>query len=193
MYLRLVYARARRMADMVASVPELTKRTFCMCGKAEMTSSARSASAGVDAPKLVPLRAAAIRASMTGGGVPEDERSPGADVVDILVAIRIPDVGALAAHDEQGFASTARKARTGELTPPGINCSARFCSLRDCSVFRAIAPPPKRITQSVSSYNIAAGLGGPQRSESQYLVTFRTGARGSGARPGSSFEFTRFS
>src|ERR1035438_3861665 len=67
MYLRFVYARARRIADMVASVPELTKRTFCMCGKAEITSSARSASAGVEAPKLVPLRAAAITASTTVG------------------------------------------------------------------------------------------------------------------------------
>ena len=55
------------MADMVASVPELTKRTFCMCGKAEITNSARSASAGVDAPKLVPFRAAAITASITVG------------------------------------------------------------------------------------------------------------------------------
>jgi hypothetical protein len=67
MYLRFVYARARRIADMVASVPELTKRTFCMCGKAEITSSARSASAGVEAPKLVPLRAAEITASITAG------------------------------------------------------------------------------------------------------------------------------
>ena len=58
MYLRLVKARASRMADMVASVPELTKRTFSTDGNASVTSSARSASVGVEAPKLVPLRAA---------------------------------------------------------------------------------------------------------------------------------------
>src|SRR5579864_3537129 len=32
-----------------------------------------------------------------------------------------------------GSPPTARKARTGESTPPGIKASARFCSLRDCS------------------------------------------------------------
>src|SRR5208282_1345252 len=37
-----------------------------------------------------------------------------------------------------GSQPTLRKARTGEFTPPGINCSARFCSLRDSSVLRVI-------------------------------------------------------
>src|SRR5579872_1520826 len=32
-----------------------------------------------------------------------------------------------------GSPPTARKARTGESTPPGIRASARFCSLRDSS------------------------------------------------------------
>src|SRR5579872_3848252 len=67
MYLRFVYARARRIADIVASVPELTKRTFCMLGYAPSTSSAKSASDGVDAPKLVPLHAAETIASRTLG------------------------------------------------------------------------------------------------------------------------------
>ena len=43
---------------MVASVPELTKRSFSMEGMAAITSSARSASAAVEAPKLA-LRSAA--------------------------------------------------------------------------------------------------------------------------------------
>ena len=55
------------MADMVASVPELTKRTFSTAGKASVTSTARSASVGVEAPKLVPLRAAWTMASITSG------------------------------------------------------------------------------------------------------------------------------
>jgi len=46
------------MADMVASVPEFTKRIFSTWGKAEITISARSASAAVEAPKLVPPLAA---------------------------------------------------------------------------------------------------------------------------------------
>src|SRR5579864_5424894 len=32
-----------------------------------------------------------------------------------------------------GSPPTARKARTGEFTPPGIKASARFCNLRDSS------------------------------------------------------------
>ena len=55
------------IADMVASVPELTKRTFSIAGKASITSAASSASVGVEAPKLVPFRAASMMASMTSG------------------------------------------------------------------------------------------------------------------------------
>src|ERR1700728_4162974 len=39
-----------------------------------------------------------------------------------------------------GSPPTLQKARTGEFTPPGINCSARFCNLRDCSVLRVMIP-----------------------------------------------------
>ncbi len=67
MYLRLVKARATRIADMVASVPELTKRSFSIDGTAEITISASSPSVGVDAPKLAPLAAARCIASTTGG------------------------------------------------------------------------------------------------------------------------------
>src|ERR1700679_177564 len=40
-----------------------------------------------------------------------------------------------------GSPPTLPNARTGEFTPPGMNRSARLCSLRDCSVLRAIIPP----------------------------------------------------
>src|SRR5438876_12057021 len=40
-----------------------------------------------------------------------------------------------------GSPPTARNARTGELTPPGIICSARLWSLRDWSNLRAMGPP----------------------------------------------------
>src|SRR5439155_1127695 len=54
----LQISRGRRMADMVASVPELTRRSISMAGMAWVIISASSASAGVLAPKLVPARAA---------------------------------------------------------------------------------------------------------------------------------------
>jgi hypothetical protein len=37
-----------------------------------------------------------------------------------------------------GSHPTARNARTGEFTPPGIMLSARFCSRCDCSTFRDV-------------------------------------------------------
>src|ERR1700752_2893232 len=37
-----------------------------------------------------------------------------------------------------GSPPTARKARTGEFTPPGIMLSARCCRRRDCSVLRVV-------------------------------------------------------
>ena len=67
MILRPVAARARRIADIVASVPELTKRIFSMTGYEIAMRSARSASAAVEAPKLADLRAARSMASTTGG------------------------------------------------------------------------------------------------------------------------------
>src|SRR5580692_8320104 len=52
---------------------------------------------------------------------------------------------------------TERKARTGELTPPGIICSARSCSLRDISVLRAMGSPKGNWSSMVT-----AGSGGLQ-------------------------------
>src|SRR5713226_7668644 len=58
-----------------------------------------------------------------------------------------------------GSPPTARKARTGEFTPPGIICSARFCSLRETSTLRAMALPRREVI------NIAAeGQERPQTS-----------------------------
>src|SRR5690242_18038112 len=37
-----------------------------------------------------------------------------------------------------GSPPTERNARTGELTPPGIICSARFCSLLETSTLRVM-------------------------------------------------------
>ena len=64
---RPVTARARRNALMVASVPELTKRTISTEGTISMTISANSTSRRVGAPKDVPFSAARLTASTTAG------------------------------------------------------------------------------------------------------------------------------
>jgi hypothetical protein len=64
---RLVNPRARRIADMHASVPELTNRIFSTDGKHRHTDSARFASPECDVPKLAPRPAASRIASTTGG------------------------------------------------------------------------------------------------------------------------------
>ena len=88
--------------------------------------SARSASAAVEAPKLAELRAARSNGfNDRRKGVAEDHRSPGAEVVDIAVAVGVGELGALGTSMKGGAPPTARKARTGELTPPGKKRSAR--------------------------------------------------------------------
>ena len=61
-----VNPRASRIADMHASVPELTKRIRSIDGKQRCTSSARSDSLGVLAPNDVPCSAARFTAVTTG-------------------------------------------------------------------------------------------------------------------------------
>ena len=52
---------------MVASVPELTRRTMSSTGTAAQSTRASSTSPGVEAPKLVPSAAAAATAATTAG------------------------------------------------------------------------------------------------------------------------------
>jgi len=72
--------------------------------------------------------------------VAEDERAPGADVVDIFVAVGVPNVRALAAHDVERVAAYTAESADRRIYAPGINFSARCWSLRDCSVLRGIVP-----------------------------------------------------
>ncbi len=65
--LRPVAPRARRMALMPASVPELTRRIISIDGTWRMISSASSTSRSVGAPKLNPSSAAFCTASSTAG------------------------------------------------------------------------------------------------------------------------------
>ena len=111
---------------MVASVPELTSRT-CSTGATRATiSSASSTSPGLGVPKLVPLVAAVCSASTTAGwawpriiGPQEQTRStysrPSASV----------RYGPRPLTMKRGVPPTARNARTGLFTPPGMTAPAR--------------------------------------------------------------------
>ena len=98
---RPVKPRASRMALMVASVPELTRRTISMEGTASADGLGQldfalggRAEAGAACQRLLDRR------DDLGMAVAQEQRPPGADVVDVLVAVGVPDVRALAAHDE---------------------------------------------------------------------------------------------
>ena len=64
---RPVAPRARRIADSVASVPELTMRTISQPGTSRAMVSAIVTSSGFGTPKLKPSRAVRITASSTAG------------------------------------------------------------------------------------------------------------------------------
>ena len=64
---RPVDPRATRAADMHASVPLDTMRNISIDGYAARTASAKSTSAAVGAPKLVPRWAASTIAAMVAG------------------------------------------------------------------------------------------------------------------------------
>ena len=66
-FVRPVYARASRIALIVASVPEDTKRTSSIERTAAHTSRASSTSSSVGAPNDVPARAVRSIASTTAG------------------------------------------------------------------------------------------------------------------------------
>ena len=69
---RPVIPRARRIALIEASVPELTIRTISIDGTASMISSARSTSASVGAPNVVPRRvASSTTATVSGSACPK--------------------------------------------------------------------------------------------------------------------------
>ena len=65
---RPVKPRARRMQDIVASVPLFTMRTFSTDGTHSQMSRAISTSKGFGMPKLTPRLAAATMASRTTAG-----------------------------------------------------------------------------------------------------------------------------
>jgi hypothetical protein len=59
-------------------------------------------------------------------GVPEDHGTPGAEVVDVAVAIGVPEVGAFAADDEGRVAADGAKGTDRRVDSAGKNF---FCAL----------------------------------------------------------------
>src|SRR5687767_6161766 len=111
---------------MVASVPVDTMRSRSTAETRSLTMDARLASSGVDAPNDRPRSTAACTASSTAGwawpsraGPQEQTRStyslPSASV----------RYAPLAETMNRGVPPTEPKARTGELTPPGMSWRAR--------------------------------------------------------------------
>ena len=112
--------RATRSALMVASVPELTRRTISMEGTHSRISSASSTSRSVGAPKLVPISSTSRkRVDHRRKTVAQDQRPPGTDVVDVFVAIDIEDVRSFAARDERRRAADAAKGADGGIDAAG--------------------------------------------------------------------------
>ena len=65
-----------------------------------------------------------------GMRVAEDQRAPGADPVDVAIAVDVVMIGAGARAMKMGSRPIERIARTGEFTPPGIRRRARLVELR---------------------------------------------------------------
>ncbi len=123
--------RASRIADIVASVPLDTSRT-CSTGAIRATiSSASATSPSPGVPKDVPRATACCTAASTSGwewpriiGPHEQTRSTYSRPSASVRYGPVPDTM------KRGVPPTARKARTGEFTPPGVTRDAR--SKSDC-------------------------------------------------------------
>ncbi len=111
---------------MVASVPLETSRT-CSTGSIRATiSSASATSPSPGVPKEVPRETACCTAAMTSGwecpriiGPQEQTRSTYSRPSASVRYGPVPDTM------NRGVPPTARKARTGEFTPPGVTAAAR--------------------------------------------------------------------
>jgi len=82
--------------------------------------SASSTSRSVGAPKEKPSSSGLLHRFDHGRmAVAQDHRAPGADVVDVALAVGVPEVGALGARDEARRAAHGLEGAHGEFTPPG--------------------------------------------------------------------------
>jgi len=108
-----------RIADIVASVPEFTNRTFWIAGYASPTSCAKRISRGFGVPKLVHPVPPPARRGRPSDGHGRGSSAPRADVVDVLMPSTSQSRQPFARWVKNGLPPTPRNARTGEFTPPG--------------------------------------------------------------------------
>ena len=108
-------------------MPLFTIRTFSIEGTQRQISSAISTSRGFGIPKLTPRRSGlADRLDHDPRRMPENRRTPGADVVDVFVAIDIPDVRAFRAIDKKWFAPETAEGPHGGIDAAGnATCGPR--------------------------------------------------------------------
>ena len=101
---------------MVASVPLFTMRTFSIEG-----TQCADRSRHLDFERIRNAEADPARGRLVDGldhhvrRMPENGRTPSADVVDVLLAIHVPDVGAFRALDEKWFAADTAKGAHGRI------------------------------------------------------------------------------
>ena len=119
---------------MVASVPELTRRTLSTGVRATISSTS-STSGSVGVPYDVPRATASRTASWTAGwacprsiGPHEQTRSTYSRPSTSVSQAPRPD------RMKRGVPPTALNARTGEFTPPGVTAFARANSASEVSV-----------------------------------------------------------
>ena len=131
--------RATRMADMVASVPEFTRRTISMDGTASQIASASSISCSVGAPKLVPISSALRSAAMISGwSMAEQQRAPGADVVDVLVAVDVERCDPSPRAMKRGCRRRCGMRAPANSRRPGVTFCARAKQLFRAGVIHAL-------------------------------------------------------
>src|SRR5215208_3552514 len=123
---RPVTPRATRKAAIVASVPEFTMRTISIDGTSVVSRSAICTSSAVGAPNAVPSCACRMMAAATAGcawprSIGPHEPMKSMSSCPSTSHTRAPAPRAM----NRGAPPTARNARTGELTPPGITSRAR--------------------------------------------------------------------
>ena len=105
---------------MQASVPELTKRSFSTEGKQCVTSSARSASAAMRRSEARALCCGLLDGLDDGRkGVAEDHRAPGAEEVEVAIAVFVEEVGALGVGDEGWVAAYGAEGTDGRVDAAG--------------------------------------------------------------------------
>ena len=104
----------------MASVPELTKRIFSMAGKQATMRSARSASAGRRGAETGRVARGALNGfDHRRKGVAQDHRPPGAEIVDIAVAVGVGEPGALSAFDKRRRAAHRAEGPHGRVDAAG--------------------------------------------------------------------------